>query len=96
MTKRRTLSTAFKKKIALAALRGDKTISELAARHEVHPNQISTWKKMVINGLDDIFDNKPKQRAHNREGEIKELHAKIGQLTVEKDFLERGLKRFHD
>ncbi len=96
MTKRRTLSTAFKKKIALAALRGDKTVQELAAHYEVHPNQISTWKKQAINGLDGVFDSKADKRARDVDGEIKELHAKIGQLTVEKDFLERGLKRFRD
>jgi len=52
MTKRRTLSTAFKKKVALAALRGDKTLQDLAAHYQVHPNQISQWKRQAIEGLD--------------------------------------------
>jgi len=96
MTKRRTLSTSFKKKVALAALRGDRTIQDLAAHYEVHPNQISQWKRQAVDGLDGVFDSKPGKRQRDTEGEIKELHAKIGQLTVEKDFLERGLKRFRD
>ena len=63
MTKRRTLTTAFKKKVALSALRGDQTIQELAAHYQVHPNQISTWKKQAIAGLDETFDNKKTSRA---------------------------------
>jgi transposase len=93
MTKRRTLTTAFKKKVALSALRGDQTIQELAAHYQVHPNQISTWKKQAIAGLDETFDNKKPSRARDVDGEIKELHAKIGELTIVNDFLERGLKR---
>ena len=93
MTKRRTLSTAFKKKVALAALRGDKSIQELGAHYEVHPQQISTWKRQVIDSLDSVFDSKADKRKRDVDGEIKDLHAKIGELTVVNDFLERGLKR---
>lgn len=93
MTKRRTLTTAFKKKVALAALRGDQTIQALAAHYQVHPNQISQWKRQAIDGLDGVFDNKKSSRARDVDGEIKELHAKIGELTVVNDFLERGFKR---
>jgi transposase len=93
MTKRRKLSTAFKKKVALAALRGDKSIQELGAHYEVHPQQISTWKRQVMDGLDDIFDGKSDKRKRDVDGEIKELHAKIGELTIVNDFLERGLKK---
>jgi transposase len=93
MTKRRTLPAAFKKKVALAALRGDKTIHELAAHYELHPNQISTWKKQAIAGLEDVFDKKSGKSKRDVDGEIKELHAKIGELTVVNDFLERGLKK---
>jgi len=93
MTKRRTLTTAFKKKVALSSLRGDQTIQELAAHYHVHPNQISQWKKQAIDGLDGVFDNKKASRSRDVDGEIKELHAKIGELTVVNDFLERGFKR---
>lgn len=93
MTKRRKFSTSFKKQVALAALRGDKTIQELAAHHRLHPNQISQWKRQAVDGLDGIFAGKPERAARNIEGEIKELHAKIGELTVLNDFLERGFKK---
>jgi len=91
MTKRRTLSTGFKKKVALAALRGDKTLQELAAHYQVHPNQISQWKRQAIEGLDGIFDSKSDRRARDMDGEVKELHAKIGELTMVNSFLESGL-----
>ncbi len=55
MTKRRKFSTSFKKQVALAALRGDKTIQELAAYHQLHPNQISQWKRQAVDGLDGVF-----------------------------------------
>lgn len=93
MTKRRTLTTAFKKKVALAALRGDRTLQDLAAHYQVHPNQISQWKKQAIEGLDGVFDSKPDRRARDVDGEIKELHAKIGELTMVNNFLESGLKK---
>ena len=70
MTTRRRFTADFKARVALDALRGDKTIQEIATRHKVHPNQVSTWKRQVH-----------------------DLHAKIGQLTVERDFLAKGLKR---
>jgi len=92
MTKRRRFTSAFKKKVVLAVLRGDRTIQDLAARYEVHPNQISGWKKQAIAGLEDIFDSKNTGRQRDIDGEIKVLHAKIGELTVINDFLEKGLK----
>ena len=93
MTKRRTLTTAFKKKVALAALRGDQTIQDLAAHYQVHPNQISTWKKQAIDGLDETFDNKKANRARDVDAEVKDLYAKIGELTMVNSFLESGLKK---
>ena len=89
MTTRRRFTADFKAKVALEALRGDKTIQEIAARHKVHPNQVSAWKRQAMDGLGAIFS---KARV-DHEGEIHDLHAKIGQLTVERDFLARGLKR---
>ena len=92
MTKRRRFTSAFKKKVVLAVLRGDRTIHEIAAHYEVHPNQIGTWKRQALEGMEDIFDSKSAGRQRDIDGEIKELHAKIGELTVINDFLEKGLK----
>jgi len=93
MSKRRRFTPDFKAKVALEALRGDRTIQEIAARHKVHPNQVSTWKRQAMDGLDAIFSNGTDKARVDHEGEIHDLHAKIGELTVERDFLARGLKR---
>ena len=93
MTKRRRFTADFKAKVALEALRGDKTVQEIAGKHKVHPNQVSTWKRQAIDGLDAVFSNGADQAREDREAEVHDLHAKIGQLTVERDFLARGLKR---
>lgn len=87
MTKRKQHSTAFKSKVALKALRGDPTIAELASKYGIHPTLVTKWKKQAVDGLADVFSGKGRQaRDKTHEAEIKELHAKIGQLTVEKDF----------
>ncbi len=57
MTKRRRFTADFKAKVALEALRGDKTIHEIAARYKVHPNQVSTWKRQAMDGLGTVFSN---------------------------------------
>jgi transposase-like protein len=93
MTKRRNFTSEFKAKVALEALRGDKTIQEIAARHKIHPNQVSTWKRQAIDGLGDVFSGGADRARSEQEAEVHELHAKIGQLTVERDFLAKGLKR---
>ena len=93
MTKRRRFTADFKAKVALEALRGDKTIQEIATRHKVHPNQVSAWKRQAMDGLGAIFSNGADKALMDREAEVHDLHAKIGQLTVERDFLARGLKR---
>ncbi len=93
MTTRRRFTAAFKARVALEALRGDKPIQEIASRHKVHANQVSAWKRQAVDGLDAIFSNGADKARADHEGEIHDLHAKIGQLTVERDFLARGLKR---
>jgi transposase-like protein len=93
MTKRRRFTAEFKAKVALEALRGDKPIQEIAGRHKVHPNQVSTWKRQALEGLGAIFANGSDKAEKDREAEVHDLHAKIGQLTVERDFLARGLER---
>ncbi len=98
MTKRRRFTADFKAKVALEALRGDRTIQEIAARYKVHPNQVSTWKRQAMEGLGAIFSNSADKAGadharRDHESEVHDLHAKIGQLTVERDFLARGLAR---
>ena len=93
MTTRRRFTADFKAKVALEALRGDKTIQEIAARHKVHPNQVSAWKRQAVDGLNAVFSNGAERAGRDHESEVHDLHAKIGQLTVERDFLARGLKR---
>ena len=93
MTKRRRFTAEFKARVALDALRGDKTIQEIASKHKVHPNQVSAWKRQAIDGLGAIFSNGVDKVRVDYESEVHGLHAKIGQLTVERDFLAGGLKR---
>ena len=71
---------------------GDLTIQEIAARHQVHPNQVSTWKRQAVEGMADVFAKGGKVEGPT-ETEVKELHAKIGKLTIENDFLVQGLKK---
>ena len=91
MTKRRKFSDQFKAKVALEALRGDRTIQEIAAKHRLHPTQVSTWKKLAVDGLSGVFSGGASPQGPS-ESEIKNLHAKIGRLSVENDFLAQGLK----
>ena len=93
MTTRRRFAGDFKARVALEALRGDKTIQEIAAKHKVHPNQVSSWKRQAIDGLGAVFSNGADRERQDGETEVRDLHAKIGQLTVERDFLSGGLKR---
>ena len=87
---RRNHSPVFKAKVAIDAIRGDKTLAELAKVHDVHPNQITEWKSQLLERAAGVFgvdaSSEPKI-------DLKELHAKIGQLTLENDFLESSLTR---
>ena len=92
MTTRRRFTGEFKAKVALEALRGDKTIQEIAARHKIHPNQVSTWKQRAVEGMKEVFTKGSERARGDHEGRIRDQHAKIGELTVERDFLAKGLK----
>ncbi len=93
MTKRRRFTADFKAKVALEALRGDKTIQQISARHKLHPNQVSMWKRQAMDGLGAVFSNGADKAGADHKAEVHDLHAKIGELTVERDFLARGLAR---
>lgn len=82
-------TAAFKKKIALEALKEDKTLSQLASQHGVHPIQVSRWKKELIDGADTIFEGKRTRKKEPIERE--DLERKIGQMTVELDYLKKKL-----
>ena len=92
--KRRTHSPEFKSKVALAAIKGDLTMAEMVKKYDVHANQITEWKKQLLSGAPDVF-GKGARKAEDAEEAVQALHAKIGQLTMENDFLERGLERIH-
>lgn len=91
--KRRNHSPTFKAKVAMAAMRGDKTLAELAQQYDVHPNQIQDWKKRLASEAESLFESGNGQASSDSEGKIVELHAKIGELTMERDFLSKALGR---
>lgn len=84
----RNHTPAFKAKVALAAVKGEKTIVELAQQFDVHPNQITQWRNQLLDGAAGVFDGEAKTAAPV---DVKTLHAKIGELTLENDFLSGAL-----
>ncbi len=90
---RRNHAPAFKAKVALEALKGDQTTVELAQRYQVHPNQITEWKKQLLENAAEIFS---RERKAEQLPSVKDLHAKIGQLSMENDFLSHALGRIDE
>ncbi len=88
--KRQHYSSAFKAKVALAAIRADETVAQLAARHGLHPTQITTWKRQLTEQAAELFARGNGTKKDNEHG-VDDLHRVIGQLTVERDFLARKL-----
>ncbi len=94
MTKRRRFSPDFKAKVALAAIRGEGTTAELAARFSIHPNQISTWKSEAVRSMGTLFDKKGKSEATEvHTHQVKQLHETIGRLVAERDLLAKAFDR---
>jgi transposase len=91
--KRKRYSADFKARVALEALRGELTTAQLATKHGVHQTMISEWKRQAVDGLASIFSGKPEEKEGLREGDLEKLHAKIGQLVVERDFLAKASGR---
>lgn len=87
--KRRQYGSQFKAKVALDAIRGEKTIAELASQYEVHPTMINNWKRQLLEEAGSLFDRntKSKKEEDNQQAQIDELYRQIGKLKVERDFL---------
>ena len=91
--KRKRYSAEFKARVALEALRGELTVSQLATKHGVHQTQIGDWKRQAMDGLTAVFSGKADAKEGMREEDVEKLHAKIGQLVVERDFLAKASGR---
>ena len=88
MSKRRNHDAAFKARVALEALKGERTVSELAAAYEVHPTMVNNWKRQLLAGASDIFERGSEHKdSQGQKEQVDELYRQIGQLKVERDFL---------
>ena len=90
---RRNHTPVFKAQVALAAIKGERTLAQLAEQFDVHPNQITSWKSQLESGADDVFGPGSGPGAAQAAVDVKSLHAKIGELTLENDFLEGALTK---
>jgi transposase len=90
---RRNHTPAFKAKVALAAVKGDRTLAQVAEQFDVHPNQVTSWKAQLEGGAADVFGPGSGGAAMQPAVDVKALHAKIGELTLENDFLEGALTK---
>ena len=93
--KRKRYTAEFKAKVALEALRGELTTAQLATKHGIHQTMVGEWKKQAVEGMASVFSGKEatQETAKTTEAEVERLHAKIGQLVVERDFLVKASGR---
>jgi transposase len=93
--KRKRYSADFKAKVALEALRGELTTAQLASKHGIHQTMVGEWKRQAVEGLAGVFSDHSasQETAKSSEAEVERLHAKIGQLLVERDFLAKAFGR---
>ena len=93
--KRRRYGADFKAKVALEALRGELTAAQLATKYSIHPTMVGDWKRQAMEGLTAVFAERSdaREKTKSSEAEVEKLHAKIGQLLVERDFLAKASGR---
>ena len=87
--KRRRFDAAFKAKVGLEGLKGIKTVAEIARQHQIHPNQVTQWKGEVLRRLPEVFESGPTATAQDQEKQIAQLERKVGQLTMELEWLQK-------
>lgn len=92
-SKRKRHDVAFKAKVGLEALKGNKTLAEMAQEYQVHPSQISQWKTIILERLPDLFTRGPTADVKAAEREVARLHGKVGELTMELDWLKKKSKQ---
>jgi transposase-like protein len=94
MTQHRHFGKDFKARVAIEAIKGDKTLNEIASMYEVHPNQVAQWKKLALENLPEVMaDGRSRQARQGQPVDEEKLHQKIGQQAVEIDFLKKKLRQ---
>lgn len=96
MKKRRTYDDNFKARVALEAIKGEKTLSEIASHFEVHPNQITQWKKQLLENVSSLFSRKKDPEIEETKKLLEELYKKIGKQNIELEFLKKKYKQIQN